>query len=676
MLPALVTDSLTAYRIVFAAEMALAGAIGVLLVADGLRRLGRRDEDRRVALTAIALLPLLLGGVILTRFDLLPAALVAGALVLLVAGRHEAGALVLGIGVAVKLYPAVLVPLAAVAAYRRGGSRALLATVALAAAPVVLLYLPFLVVGLDGVLDSFGRQLGRPLQIESLGAGILLALHHTLGISLEWASGSGSQNLTGGAADTLAVVQGLAQVIAVALVWIAFSRGAMTPERLVRHAAAAVVAFVALSKVLSPQFLVWLLLLVPLVGGARSRRRAVAPGARLPAHRALVPRALLGARARVRPARVVARAGARRHARRPAAGAHVAGHGTRTGSIALARPVAGSHVTSAPSRRTPPVAVSNRTGIPVRMRRIASSLVTPITESCGPVIPTSVSAAVPPGSTRASEVCTWVCVPSTAVTRPSSHVASATFSLVASACRSTTTTGVVSRASSTSGSTSSHMLLRRLEEERAEEVEHRDLRAVARLHEREPATGRGGREVRRPDDRRRGGEVGPDLLPAPRVVAEREGVGACGEQPLGEARRDADAVRDVLAVDDADVDVELLAQAGQQLLDRVTTRTPDDVSDEEDLHRGAALGQRADRRVHDDRDVVPAVRCVRGERLLLDGREIDGRAELRRAGEHRRADGDRGIGPDVEHGHHHGRRRATAGGRSGCRRSFPRRRGR
>ena len=271
MLPALVTDSLTAYRIVFAAEMALAGVIGVLLVADALRRLGRREEDRRVALTAIALLPLLLGGVILTRFDLLPAALVAGALVLLVAGRHEAGALVLGIGVAVKLYPAVLVPLAAVAAYRRGGSRALLATVALAAAPAVLLYLPFLVVGLDGVLDSFGRQLGRPLQIESLGAGILLALHHTLGISLEWASGSGSQNLTGGAADTLAVVQGLAQVIAVALVWIAFSRGAMTPERLVRYAAAAVVAFVALSKVLSPQFLVWLLLLVPLVGGARSR---------------------------------------------------------------------------------------------------------------------------------------------------------------------------------------------------------------------------------------------------------------------------------------------------------------------------------------------------------------------------------------------------------------------
>jgi hypothetical protein len=68
------------------------------------------------------------------------------------------------------------------------------------------------------------------------------------------------------------VLQGIAQVVAVVLVWVSFARGPATSERLVRHAAAAVVAFVALSKVLSPQFLVWLVLLVPLVGGRRRRR--------------------------------------------------------------------------------------------------------------------------------------------------------------------------------------------------------------------------------------------------------------------------------------------------------------------------------------------------------------------------------------------------------------------
>jgi hypothetical protein len=270
-LPALVTDSLSGYRVVFAAEMAVAGAIGVLLLAAGFRRLGRSIDDRRITLAVVAVLPAFLGGVILTRFDLVPAALVAGALVLLIAGRLRAAAVVVGFGVAVKLYPAVLVPLFAVVAWRKSGRRELGVVVALALAPAVVAYLPFLLLGPDGVVDSLGRQLGRPLQIESVGAGLLLALHQAAGLDLEWASGSGSQNLRGTGADALAVLQGLAQAAAVALVWIAFARGPASVERLVRHAAAAVVAFVALSKVLSPQFMVWLVLLVPLVGGIRSR---------------------------------------------------------------------------------------------------------------------------------------------------------------------------------------------------------------------------------------------------------------------------------------------------------------------------------------------------------------------------------------------------------------------
>ena len=94
---------------------------------------------------------------------------------------------------------------------------------------------------------------------------------------------------------------------------------------------------------------------------------------------------------------------------------------------------------AAPSMRTSPSAGWKRTGIAVRIRSIASSARTPMTESCGPVMPASVIAAVPPGCTRASFVCTWVCVPITAVTRPSSMRASAIFSLVASAWKSTTT---------------------------------------------------------------------------------------------------------------------------------------------------------------------------------------------------------------------------------------------
>ena len=270
-LPALVTDSLEAYRAVFVAELAVVGALAVLAFDWALRNLGRRGRDRLVVLGVVAVVPVLLGGVILTRFDLVPAALVALAAGLMATGRLRSAAFVVGVGIAVKLYPVVLVPLLAIAAWRRKGRREAVVVVALVVAPAVAVYLPFLILGADGVLDSFGRQLGRPLQIESLGAGVLLALHHAAGMPLEWSSGSGSQNLTGTTAGAVAVLQGIAQIAALALVWVGFARGPASTERLLRFAAAALVAFVALSKVLSPQYLVWLVLLVPLVVGVRGR---------------------------------------------------------------------------------------------------------------------------------------------------------------------------------------------------------------------------------------------------------------------------------------------------------------------------------------------------------------------------------------------------------------------
>ena len=167
---------------------------------------------------------------ILTRFDLVPAALVAGAMLLLVSGRLRAGALVVGAGIAVKLYPAVLVPLLGIVAWRRGGRRELGAVLGLAAAPAIVVYLPFLLLAPGGVLDSVGRQLGRPLQIESLGAGVLLALHDAAGTSLGGRPGVGRRTSPARAAGALAVLQGIAQVLAVALVWVSFWRGPRPPS--------------------------------------------------------------------------------------------------------------------------------------------------------------------------------------------------------------------------------------------------------------------------------------------------------------------------------------------------------------------------------------------------------------------------------------------------------------
>jgi hypothetical protein len=53
--------------------------------------------------------------------------------------------------------------------------------------------------------------------------------------------------------------------VALLALWFVFARRRRSREELVRFSAATVVAFIALGKVLSPQFLIWLIPLVPLV---------------------------------------------------------------------------------------------------------------------------------------------------------------------------------------------------------------------------------------------------------------------------------------------------------------------------------------------------------------------------------------------------------------------------
>jgi hypothetical protein len=151
-----------------------------------------------------------------------------------------------------------------------------LAAVGPAAAVVLAIFLPFLAIAPGGVWDSVVRQTTRPLQLESLGAGLLLAAHQAFGVALTMRSGHGSQNLAGTAPDVLAAMLTVLQLAALLAVWLWFARGPAVPARLLRASAAAVLAFVALGKVLSPQFLIWLVPLVPLV---RGRRGLAAAGA-------------------------------------------------------------------------------------------------------------------------------------------------------------------------------------------------------------------------------------------------------------------------------------------------------------------------------------------------------------------------------------------------------------
>jgi hypothetical protein len=260
-LPAIGNGDSEQYRRRFEGLMAGLGVACVLLVAAVASGIW--------APLFVAITPLLLGSVFLSRFDLWPAALTVAALALLSSGRSRLGLGTLGLATAAKLYPLVLLPIAVTHVWRLRGRREALLSAAGFFGVLATIVVPFAVIAPGGVWDTFWNQASRPLQIESLGAGVLLAAHQLFGLDLTMEASHGSQNLTGGAADALSIGSTLLQAAALLAIWIWYARGRATNERLLAASAAAVCAFVAFGKVLSPQFLIWLVPLVPLVWGRR-----------------------------------------------------------------------------------------------------------------------------------------------------------------------------------------------------------------------------------------------------------------------------------------------------------------------------------------------------------------------------------------------------------------------
>ena len=193
------------FRRAFETLMWMCGAVALLAMAVVLRVLRRSDLNVWAALCFAAVAPLLLGSVILSRFDLWPAAICVAALAALVSNRLRLGHALLGLGITAKLFPVVFVPLGVAYVWKRAGRREALICLALLAGVVGAIFLPFVVLSPGGVWDSLSVQLSRPLQVESLGASLLLVGHHVFGFGLAGETSHGSQNVAGSAAGVLAV---------------------------------------------------------------------------------------------------------------------------------------------------------------------------------------------------------------------------------------------------------------------------------------------------------------------------------------------------------------------------------------------------------------------------------------------------------------------------------------
>jgi Glycosyltransferase family 87 len=269
--PMLVAEYLPwSYPTSFSVVMGVCGAACIVVAAIALRGVEAGAGRTWAVLLALAVSPLVLGSLFDTRFDLWPTLLAVGALTAIVWERPVVSGGLLGLGFAAKLWPAVLLPIAVIFFWRRRGRTGAVSVVSAFVVVAAACFLPFVALGAHGVRAMFGDQLDRPLQIESLGSAVLMAAQHLGMRPLKTIDSHGGQALSGRGASLAADLSTVLEIVTVFAVWIVFAlRRNLNGETVLLAAGAAVAALVAFDRVLSPQYMIWLVPICFLVRGWR-----------------------------------------------------------------------------------------------------------------------------------------------------------------------------------------------------------------------------------------------------------------------------------------------------------------------------------------------------------------------------------------------------------------------
>ena len=252
----------------FRVELLVLGLLTVAAAAWALRSLEASAMRSYAALVFVGIAALVLGPVALSHFDIWPAFLTSLGVALLLAGRERLACAALAAGFVVKVYPVLLLPVALIALWRRRGRRGVLEGIGVTVAVAAVCVVPFAVAAPHGLWRALWREERRPLQVESLAASFWL-LAHQAGHRLALVTSYGSDNIVTHGAHVAATLSEVVVVVALLAVWAGFARGRGGREEIVLACAACIAVDVAFGKVFSPQYLVWLFPLVPLVGGRR-----------------------------------------------------------------------------------------------------------------------------------------------------------------------------------------------------------------------------------------------------------------------------------------------------------------------------------------------------------------------------------------------------------------------
>lgn len=211
----------------------------------------------------------LLYPVAVTRFD--PAVSLTLALAAFCAalgGRYLLiGYASLGLGAAAKLVPALATLSLAFLGRVANGFWRIVLGFAIFFGVLGAFFVPSYLLGGDTFIESFTYHADRGLQLESLYTSVLLKLGWIQGINFEY----GAFDVSGRGVDLLSSlslpITGALLLVTSAFMYRDYRAGRFGRDKFPQYAAALILAFIIGSKVLSPQYMLWLLPLVPLAAG-------------------------------------------------------------------------------------------------------------------------------------------------------------------------------------------------------------------------------------------------------------------------------------------------------------------------------------------------------------------------------------------------------------------------
>ena len=217
---------------------------------------------------------LCLGSIVELRFDLAAAFLILASVACFVTDRRLAAWLLLGIGLMTKIIPVLIAPLFLISHFRRRQFNQMISGPALMIAAALAVSLTFLLTAPAGLANSFLYHVERPLQLESTWSSPLLLMARYSGYSVSIMNSYGSHNVFSSLSSTLAMLSGPVTILALLAGYAIYWRRSRNdgPEKwdsslVIRFAAVAIAIFIFGGKVFSPQFLIWLLPLIPLIKG-------------------------------------------------------------------------------------------------------------------------------------------------------------------------------------------------------------------------------------------------------------------------------------------------------------------------------------------------------------------------------------------------------------------------